>query len=409
MVYELAGEKPSSTEIAAPKSSRPHRGKESIMRAQNLILFIVLILATIACNLSAPAEAPAPPIEAEIETALPIKAEIETAPVTACLPTLPDEKPEKNSYETIVEEFDILAPSGNRLYGMIRRPDPSQYPDLCFPGVVLVPGGINPGRLMALGQEAKVLAGAGMVVATFNAEGRADSSPEDTRSEGTEDYNGYRHQDGLCAIVQYVMNLPYVISDNVGIASQSYGITMAAGCVARHPEIPIKYLVDGEGPPYSFVTCHGPRSLAGDVQKYETVGDIFGRQATWQDDSPENLEWWAEREAINFIGDFRGYYLRLQATWDHAQPPESEAEIASYTHPNGWPGGGPAWYHNKHTSDIVNAAVEGGVPWVRVNLVEQSNPVNAAYNFQNQPVYLPGRLADRPWAVFAILEMVRME
>ena len=374
------------------------------MRARTLItILIVLIIATIACNLFTPGEEISSPTEVEAE------AVAETAPASECIPTNPDEKPEKDAYETIVEEFDILAPSGNRIYGMIRRPDPALYADLCFPGVVLVPGGINPGRLQALGQEAKLLAGAGMVVVTFNAEGRADDSPEDLRSEGTEDFNGYRHQDGLCAIAQYAMNLPYVISDNVGLSSQSYGITMAAGCVARHPEIPIKYLVDGEGPPYSFVTCHGPRFLAGDMKKYETVEEIFGREATWQDDSAENLEWWSEREAINFIGDFRGNYLRLQATWDHAQPPESEAGITTYNHPDGWPGGGPAWYHNKHTSDIVNAAVEGGVPWVRVNLPEQGNLVNTTFDAGTAPTFLPGRLADRPWAVFAIIEMARME
>jgi len=54
---------------------------------------------------------------------------------------------------------------------------------------------------------------------------------------------------------------------------------------------------------------------------------------------------------------------------------------------------------------MVNAAVTGGVPWVRVNLPPQRNAVNAAYDVDAPPAYLPGRLADRPWAVHAILEM----
>ncbi len=373
------------------------------MQAQTLTkILIVIFISTIACNLFTSGEEPPPKTNFETQT-------LDTPASSECIPTLPAEKPQKDAYETIVEEFDLVAPSGNRIYGMIRRPDPALYADLCFPGVVLVPGGINPGRLMTLGGEAKLLAGSGIVVVTFNAEGRADDTPEDIRSEGAEDFNGYRQQDGLCAITKYAMDLPYVISDNVGISSQSYGITMAAGCAARHPEIPIKYIVDGEGPPHSFVTCHGPRFLAGDLKKYETVKEIFGREASWQDNSVENTEWWSEREAIKFIADFRGYYLRLQATWDHAQPPESETEIATYNHPDGWSGGGPAWYHNKHTNDIVNAAIEGGVPWVRVNLPEQGNLVNANYDVANAPVYLPGQLADRPWAVFAIIEMARME
>jgi hypothetical protein len=54
---------------------------------------------------------------------------------------------------------------------------------------------------------------------------------------------------------------------------------------------------------------------------------------------------------------------------------------------------------------MVNAAVSGGVPWVRVNLPEQSNPVNMTYDADNQPVFLPGELKDRFWAEPAVLEM----
>jgi len=314
------------------------------------------------------------------------------------------------TYTTVFVAFELLGPTGNRIYGQIRRPDPALYPNLSFPAVVLVPGGINPGRMEVHGQEARALAEAGMVVVAFNAEGRVDTrAPEDLRSEGEEDFNGFRHQDGLAKIVEYVMGLTYVVAENVGLRSQSYGITAAAGCAGRHPELAIKYIVDGEGPPNSFVTCHGPRYLAGDLQKYTTVKRIFGREATWQDSSPENLDWWAEREAIDFIGDFRGEYLRLQATWDHAQPPENQADIPTYHHPEGWPGGGPAWWHNKHTTDIVNAAVAGGVPWVRVNLPPQGNAVTATYNADHPPVYLPGKLADQPWAVRAVLEMAGKE
>jgi hypothetical protein len=46
---------------------------------------------------------------------------------------------------------------------------------------------------------------------------------------------------------------------------------------------------------------------------------------------------------------------------------------------------------------------------VRVNLPEQGNPVNATYDLDHPPVYLPGELADNPWAVRAIIEMARME
>ena len=376
------------------------------MSAQKFVFFAFSLIAAIsACSYLAKEEKPTEQVVDRDEG----QSEIETFLTPRCIQTLPEEKPVKDGYETIVETFDIFAPSGNTIYGMIRRPDPVRNPGLCFPAVVLVPGGINPGRMLAMGRDAQLLAESGMVVVTFNAEGRADDSPDDIRSEGDEDFNGYRHQDGLCIIVKHVISLPYVISNNVGLSTQSFGITMGAGCAGRNPEIPIKYIVDGEGPPYSFVTCHGPRFLGGDMPKYDTVKEIFKREATWQDTSQENLDWWYEREAINFIGSFQGAYLRLQATWDHAQPPESEADISTYHHPNGWPGGGPAWWHNKHTSDIVNAAVEGGVPWVRVNFPEQGNAVNATYDADHMPIFLPGELADQPWAVRAIIEMARMD
>ncbi|MFC2095776.1 alpha/beta hydrolase family protein [Candidatus Bipolaricaulota bacterium] len=312
-------------------------------------------------------------------------------------------------FQSIIELFEVQGPTGNRIYGQIRRPDPELYSLASLPAVVLVPGGINPGRMEVHGQEAKLLAEAGMVVVCFNAEGRVDTrNLDDLRSEGEEDFNGFRHQDGLANVIRYVMALDFVDMANIGIKSQSYGITMAAGCAGRYPGLPIKYLVDGEGPPSSYVTCHGPRFLGGDVQKYNTVVGIFGRLAVWQDGSQENLDWWYEREALNFIGHYTGRYLRLQATWDHAQPPENAEQIARYHHPDGWTGGGPAWWHNKHTTDIVNAAVEGGVPWVRVNLSPQHNAVNATYDADHSPVFLPGRLADQPWAARAILEMAEI-
>jgi hypothetical protein len=321
--------------------------------------------------------------------------------------TMPNEKPGTNPYATIVEDFNLVMPSGNTVYGMIRRPDPAVYPNLSFAAVVMVPGGIQAGRLDALGTEAEMLAEAGMVVVCFNAEGRVSSHAGDIRSEGTEDYNGFRNQDGLAKIVQYVISLKYVIPDDVGIRSQSFGITMAAGCAGRYPEIPIKYIVDGEGPSNSFVTVQEPWALFSPPShpfhyKYEQVYEILGHYSVYRDPSPENEAFWAEREADRLIGAFRGKYLRLQAEWDHSQPPNNATEITAFHQP-------PTWWQGKHTADMVNAAVIGGVPWVRVNLPEHGNPINATYDADNQSVYLSGKLADRPWAARAVLEMARTD
>jgi len=321
--------------------------------------------------------------------------------------TLPNEEPGINPYATIVEDFNLLMPSGNRLYGMIRRPDPAVYPGRSFAVVVMIPGGIGAGRLDAQGTEAKMLAESGMVVVCFNAEGRVSNYPEDIASEGTEDFNGFRHQDGLAEILRYIIGLDYVIPDNVGISTKSYGITMAAGCAGRYPEIPIKYIVDGEGPSNSFVTAHEPWALYTPPShpchdRYKQVHELFGYYSIYRDPSPENQVFWAEREADKFIGEFRGRYLRLQAEWDHAQPPSEPTEIAVFHQP-------PMWWQCKHATDMVNAAVNGRAAWVRVNLVEQGNPTNTTYDADNQPVYLPGELADKTWPVLAVLEMARME
>ena len=163
-------------------------------------------------------------------------------PTTSLRDVLPhDPKNIEESYHTVLEEFFIQNRSGLEIHGLIRRPDPTLYPDTRFAAVVKVPGGINPGRSENLAPEAIALAEAGMVVVTFNAEGRIDSrNPEDIPSQGIENYNGFKNQDTLAEIIEYTQQLPYVNSTNVGIRSQSYGITMVAGCVARHPELNVK-------------------------------------------------------------------------------------------------------------------------------------------------------------------------
>jgi hypothetical protein len=334
----------------------------------------------------------------------------DTGRETVYTPTLPNERANEGAlYISVLEEFSIVNSVGNTIYGMIRRPDPALYPKLRFAAVIKVPGGINPGRSEVLTVEAIALAEAGMVVVGFNAEGRLDSrNPDDIRSEGEEDYNGFRNQDTLAEIFEYVMELPYVMPYNIGIRTQSYGITMGAGCAARHPEIPIKYIVDGEGPSSSFVTVQEPWALYSPVGhsnhgKYETVYDILGHYSAYRDPSEENLAFWEEREAVAFIGAFDGMYLRLQAEWDHSQPPSQPSEIGMFHDP-------PTWWQCKHTCDMVNAAVQGGVPWVRVNLPEQGNLVNDIFDSEYPPTFLPDQLNSEPMIpVRAVLEMARTE
>jgi hypothetical protein len=313
------------------------------------------------------------------------------------------------AYQTILEPFSFINQNGNMIYGQIRRPDPQLYPSFRFASVILVPGGINPGRMAVLTPEAILLAEAGLVVVAFNAEGRVDSrTPDDIRSGGEEDFNGYTNQDTLGELVKFISELPYVIPDNIGLRSQSYGISMAAGCAGRYPDLPIKYIVDGEGPPSSYVTVQEPWALFSPEDhinhaKYQTVFKILGHYSTNRDPSPENKAFWQEREAILFIGQFRGYYLRLQGEWDHSQPPSNPEEIPIFHQP-------PDWWQGKGTTDMVNAAIAGGVPWVRVNLPAQGNKVNESYDANSLPRFIPGELLDHPATpVMAVLEMALAE
>jgi len=325
-------------------------------------------------------------------------------------PTLPNAEPRINPvYESLLEEFYIVNTAGNRIYGMLRRPDPEQYPDMAFVAFVYVPGGIQHGRTYVLSPEAIALAKAGMVVVGFNAEGRVDDrSEDDLLSEGEQNDNGARDQDTLADVLISTMQLPYIISDNVGIRSQSYGITMAAGCAFRHPELPIKYIVDGEGPSASFVTVHEPYALNTDADhphhdKYEEVFGILGHYSLYHDSSEENRAIWEEREAIRDIISFNGMYLRLQADYDHSQPPGQFDDPAAFYDP-------PIWYQARHTCDMVNVAIAGGVPWVRVNLPPQGNPVNAVFGPENLPVLLPGAWGSDPMVpACAVLEMARAD
>ena len=325
-------------------------------------------------------------------------------------PTLPNEKPMQGSqYSVLEEDFSILNSTGQIIYGKLLRPDPDQYGGQSFAAVIKVPGGINPGRMEVKATEAIALSQAGMVVVCFNAEGRVDErSSTDLLSEGMEDYNGFKNQQTLAEIIKYVVELPYVIKDNVGLRTQSYGIAMGAGCVARYADLPVKYIVDGEGPSESFVTVQEPWALFSPEEhpnhnKYKIVFGLFGHYSTFRDSSANNLAFWQERDAIRYIGSFNGMYLRLQAEWDHSQPPGRASELEMFHQP-------PIWWQGKHTCDMVNAAVDGGVPWVRVNLAKEGNPVNSKYDAGKLPRFIPGMLNNLPlYSAEAVLELARAD
>jgi pimeloyl-ACP methyl ester carboxylesterase len=203
-----------------------------------------------------------------------------------------------------------------------------------LPTLLIVPGGIAPSDQ----ERANRLADLGFVVITFDADGRGQSG-------GEEDYNGYITQDGLVAIIMAGLNIPGIDRERYGLVSLSYGVTAAAGALARYPDLPIRFFIDWEGPVSRMYTTTG-------------CNPGYNSDIDWQPCSDD--EWWAQREAITFITQIRVPYQRIQSQRDHVQPT------------------------NNHAIEIVNAAVEAGVPWVRLN----DYPANQTFDVNNPPALL---------------------
>jgi len=255
---------------------------------------------------------------------------------------------------------------------------------------------------MCRGPVGTALARAGLVVVSFNAEGRVGGRL-DRRSGGVLDYSGERDQDGLATVIRYAAGLRGVDPAHIGIASVSFGLVAAVGCLARHPGLPVRWLVDEEGPADAVsALLYGWRlaDIGERPDRAQKALDLFGRPLPRVGASTETLTFWAGREPVRSIGRIGVPYLRLQAELDHVQPPGEPEHIATFELP-------PAWWQGKHAVDLNNAAVAGGLPWVRVNLPAQGNPVGAVYSEARRPTWLPGRMTDHPAAmVEAVLEQV---
>lgn len=225
-----------------------------------------------------------------------------------------------------------------------------------LPAVLLVPGGT--GTIDAA--KARRLAEENLIVITFDPDGRGWSG-------GQEDYGGFIHQDGLAAVAQAARSIPGVNSGRFGLVSYSYGITIASGALSRFPNLGLAFLIDWEGPADRSDT---------------TVGcGAHPSSTAWQPCDDEAF--WSEREALRFIAGIGVPYQRIQSQSDHVQP------------------------NNDHAVILLNAAVEGGVPWARLN----DYPPGRTFDPAHPPPMLPesqDRLLERQIAAYVveILEML---
>ena len=283
--------------------------------------------------------------EAQLPDASPAAADTE-APATQSAPTAAERE----------ESFTVTNPtSGAQLFVRIFRPPDWNGEENST--LVLVPGGtgfsadfIRPPRNTVL-----ELAVEGYTVVVFDPDGRG-------QSEGIEDQNGFAQQDGLAAIIRSLEGAAGVDTDRIGLSSFSFGVTMAAGALARHPDLPVRFLMDWEGP--------ANRNDTGGCDA-DLLGHLTGEVAC------DDEEFWAEREALTFISELDVPYPRLQSEKDHVQP------------------------DNDHAILMVNAAVGGGVPWVRLNELVSDQTFDPAAPPKMLPDSVDGRLSELV-AVYAL-------
>jgi len=244
------------------------------------------------------------------------------------------------------ERYTVTNPtSGASLVVYVNTPANASSPS---PALVLVPGGSGgSSSFRRPNAEFDAFAQAGYVVVVFDPDGRGQST-------GTEDYNGFIQQDGLAEVIRFAANLPGVDPSRIGLVTYSYGITMGAGALARHPDLPVAFLIDWEGP----------------ANRNDTGGCDSGGMGHLQDvASCTDEAFWAQREASTFIAQIRVPYQRIQSEIDHVQP------------------------DNAHAILMVNNAVSGGVPWVRLN----DYPPNQTYDPNAPPAMFPEQM-DRQLA-----------
>ncbi|MBI3881326.1 MAG: hypothetical protein HY301_14840 [Verrucomicrobia bacterium] len=218
-----------------------------------------------------------------------------------------------------------------------------------LPALVLIPGGNGDSSLFLSRQGmAQEIAELGCVAIAFDPDGRG-------QSEGREDYCGFKHQDGLAAIVRWAAQQPGVDAERIGLCSNSYGVTMGTGVLARFADLPARFLIDWEGP-------MDRNDTGGCDPNKPGMGGHLKSVAKCDDEN-----FWREREAVNFVGKLRVPYQRLQSAKDHVQR------------------------DNHHAIAMVNAALAGGVPevWLNDDFIKQP------LDLKRPPKWLPDAEADR--------------
>ncbi len=194
-----------------------------------------------------------------------------------------------------VVPVELRSPLGHALPARLHLPrGPGPHP-----AVLLVPGGLDGARSTEAPStvaSAPRLARAGLAALVFAPSGR-DGAP------GPEDRNGPLHQAECAAALAALLARPEVDGDRVAVLSISFGVVMAAGALAHHPDLAarVREWIDWEGP-------GSARWLPADRIRADARDPAFH----------------VEREAVRRIGDVRCPYRRFQGRLDHVHGPAVE-------------------------------------------------------------------------------------
>jgi hypothetical protein len=251
---------------------------------------------------------------------------------------------------TNVDTLWIPNPSNNCTLSVHIHKPSDAGPSKRYPAVTLIPGGSGNGQGFDTNGLATNVAEEGLVLMHFDPDGRGLSTNHGTYTY--EDYCGYLQQDGLRTILSYLAVRNYVDTLNLGLWTQSYGITLGTGMAARYGTPRLKFLIDWEGPADRTETA----LVNGGHVPHDTADHGF----------------WSEREAGPFARFLYCRYIRGQSDTDH----------------------NPRLRDNHHALALIDSAtnrIYGGSgisPWTRCN-DRSMNPVNTVWELPNHPVWTP--------------------
>ncbi|MFH1547327.1 MAG: hypothetical protein ABIC57_02470 [bacterium] len=213
-------------------------------------------------------------------------------------------------YEEIAEnEYYVTnQTSGSKLYVNLV---PAKGVSGPAPTIIMSPGGTGDSsaytnNVPGVTSTAEKFANAGFNAVVYAPEGRG-------KSEGQENMNGFIGQDGLYYVTEFIDTLPEV--GDIGYFTQSYGVVLASGVLARYPDGPAMFLIDWEGPVNRYDVTVGCKSDEMDIAKQESPTGH----------SCDDEEYWEEREAEVFGPEIEVPYHRVQSLEDHVQPDASNA------------------------------------------------------------------------------------